>query len=324
MECCGCSTRTGKSFCPTPEDAETDGAPTTAGKDNTKAPVAERNYWVRWKRQIMDQFQVKIQNVHVCLENMERNSRVGLMFDSLGINSINSIGVSGPDVPDGTPVPARQHVEVTSCKIYVCVTALPELFQMPDDEHFVMRGAWPSCYATRVAGRRFIDWQGLEIEIEMQEKLEIMWRREQLTCCLHLFHEFLERSCGKDDEFFDCEGSDLPDLPKKPLSWSGWLKVKWAGNTEDLGSELPAGVSTEEKTQLLDDLKDESFTEVTSCFQISVLLPKVSMLAIDSSLHFLWGSKLALQVHDLERWNVDVKILDFEICEEMDVKIGAQ
>ena len=97
---------------------------------------------VRWKRQIMDQFEVKIQNVHVCLENMERNSRVGLMFESLGINSINSIGVSGsdgPDVLDGIPLPARQHVEVTSCRIYVCASTPPELFQVPDDEHFVMR-----------------------------------------------------------------------------------------------------------------------------------------------------------------------------------------
>ena len=48
------------------------------------------------------------------------------------------------------------------------------------------------------------------------------------------------------------------------------------------------------------------------------------MLAIDSSLHFLWGSKLQLQVHDLEQWTLDVKILDLEIFEEMDVKIGAE
>ena len=205
-----------------------DGAP-----DNTSAAVAvpERNYWVRWKRQIMDQFEVKIQNVHVCLENMERNSRVGLMFESLGINSINSIGVSGsdgPDVLDGIPLPARQHVEVTSCRIYVCASTPPESFQVPDDQHCVMRGACPSCYATRVAGRRFIDWKGLEIEIEMQEKLEIMWRREQLTCCLHLFHEFLEPTLpGTDDEFFDCEGSESapPDLPQKTtLSWSGLVE----------------------------------------------------------------------------------------------------
>lgn len=284
----------------------------------------------------MDQFEVKIQNVHVCLENMERNSRVGLMFESLGINSINSIGVSGsdgPDVLDGIPLPARQHVEVTSCRIYVCASTPPESFQVPDDEHFVMRGACPSCYATRVAGRRFIDWKGLEIEIEMQEKLEIMWRREQLTCCLHLFHEFLEPTLpGTDDEFFDCEGSESgdqpPDLPQKTtLSWSGWLKAKWAGNTEEnLGSELPEGVSLEEKTQLLAD-DCPSACEVTTVrdrFQISVLLPEVSMLAIDSSLHFLWGSKLSLEIHDLEQWTLDVKILDLEIFEEMDVKIGAE
>ena len=284
---------------------------------------------------------MKIQNVHVCLENMERNSRVGLMFESLGINSINSIGVSGsdgPDVLDGIPLPARQHVEVTSCRIYVCASTPPELFQVPDDEHFVMRGACPSCYATRVAGRRFIDWKGLEIEIEMQEKLEIMWRREQLTCCLHLFHEFLEPTLdATDDEFFDCEGSESapPDLPKTTtLSWSGWLRAKWAGNTEEnLGSELPEGVSLEEKTQLLKDDVDESrgccfsgASEVTMLdgFQLSVLLPQVSMLAIDSSLHFLWGSKLSLEVHDLEQWTLDVKILDLEIFEEMDVKIGAE
>jgi len=280
----------------------------SSGTASVTAP-SERNYVERLKRKIMDQLELCITGAHIRLEGCQGNqlkATAGLIFDSFSIH---------PAISEGG---LRQRVEMTLSAYAYYADPEVQLADVPP-EAFVVSNASPSCWATRISGRRFVDWKGLQLQLEGQH-LQVQWRREQLRCCLQLAQQAKGERIKSDDfadareeeEFLECEDVAVQ-------SWSRWLRDKWRGPpNSELGEELPEGVSESDRAILLEDGAGNGLAGADSArekLEVSLMLPKVTLLAMDSSLQFSAGVMLQLDIVELDDWNFHGELLEFGVLE---------
>ena len=282
----------------------------SSGTASVTAP-SERNYVERLKRKIMDQLELRITGAHVCLEGCQKGHQLkptaGLIFDSFSIH---------PAVSEQGGL--RQRVEMTLGAYAYFADPELQLADVPP-EAFVVSNASPGCWATRNSGRRFVDWKGLQLQLEGQH-LQVQWRREQLRCCLQLAQQAKGERIKSDDwadareeeEFLECEDVAVQ-------SWSSWLRDKWRRQpNSELGEDLPEGVSESDRAILLEDGAGNGLAGSEAArekLEVSVMLPKVTLLAIDSSLQLSAGVKLQLDIFELDDWNFHGELLEFGVLE---------
>ncbi|CAL1126400.1 unnamed protein product [Cladocopium goreaui] len=257
----------------------------------------------------MDQLELRITGAHIRLEGCQGNqlkATAGLIFDSFSIH---------PAVSEGG---LRQRVEMTLSAYAYYADPEVQLADVPP-EAFVVSNASPSCWATRISGRRFVDWKGLQLQLEGQH-MQVQWRREQLRCCLQLAQQAKGERIKSDDfadareedEFLECEDVAVQ-------SWSRWLRDKWRGPpNSELGEELPEGVSESDRAILLEDGAGNGLAGADAArekLEVSLMLPKVTLLAMDSSLQFSAGFMLQLDIVELDDWNFHGELLEFGVLE---------
>ena len=119
----------------------------------------------------------------------------------------------------------------------------------------------------------------------------------------------------EEDEFLECEDVAVQ-------SWSRWLRDKWRGPpNSELGEELPEGVSESDRAILLEDgagngLVGRGGRPAREKLEVSLMLPKVTLLAMDSSLQFSAGFMLQLDIVELDDWNFHAReLLEFGVLE---------
>eukprot|EP00435_Cladocopium_sp_Y103_P053366 s610_g17.t1 len=271
---------------------------------------SERNYVERLKRKIMDQLELRVTGANICLEGCQKGHQLkpmaGLIFDSFSIH---------PAVSEQGGL--RQRVEMTLSAYSYFADPEVQLVDVPP-EAFVVSNASPSCWATRNSGRRFVDWKGLQLQLEGQQ-LQVQWRREQLRCCLQLAQQAKGERTKSDDwadareeeDFLECEDVAVQ-------SWSSWLRNKWRQPNSELGEELPEGISESDRAILLEDGAGDGLAGAEAArekLEVSVMLPKVTLLAMDSLLQFSAGVKLHVDIFELDDWNFHGELLEFGVLE---------
>lgn len=157
--------------------------------DSKDAPAAaaldqpSNNFLERMKRKVMDQLQVTVSNVHLRVEGRTPVSRTSMTPGQLPVAGL-VLQKFSIETEDST---LQQTVTFDHASLYlehVTPTIAPS-FQTPNDS-----AAWltkeavsPRCVARRRAGRRFVDWKGLDLQFELND-MKLQWTRRQLLMLL--------------------------------------------------------------------------------------------------------------------------------------------
>ncbi|CAK8998485.1 unnamed protein product [Durusdinium trenchii] len=303
--------------------------------DSKDAPAAaaldqpSNNFLERMKRKVMDQLQVTVSNVHLRVEGRTPVSRTSMTPGQLPVAGL-VLQKFSIETEDST---LQQTVTFDHASLYlehVTPTIAPS-FQTPNDS-----AAWltkeavsPRCVARRRAGRRFVDWKGLDLQFELND-MKLQWTRRQLLMLMSLLGDFcgssqevVERegpAASAGEDFFECEEEPAPavEKPSRP-SWSNWFR-SWLHEGAEVGEELPSSLEESEVKMLMEETTLKDADELT----MSILMTGLEMHAIESCLKCWLGGRMNLKVQELDSWDLNLDVTECALLETGAAVPGAE
>ena len=157
------------------------------------------NFLERLKRRIVDQLHVTISNVHLRLEGREDENQ--LRAAGVLLKTFSVAGARGPSL--------QQTVTLEDASLYVedSPVRYVSAWDVPDTP-FLAVNVSPQCVVSRSSGRRFMDWKGVDLRLELNDT-KLTWTRSQLLCLGSLLKDFQKDHDA--EQFYECQ--DLPDRP---------------------------------------------------------------------------------------------------------------
>lgn len=295
------------------------------GPEPAYARASSKNFFGRMKNRIWDQLSLEVDELHVRLEvpagpTCGAGGAAGFTLGNLVVSVDH----------DGASSALAQNVQLKDLGVYVqphfeAGTAV----QIPDDDAFVLRGLSPLCQAERHSGRRFADWRGLEVRLDLAAP-KFAWTQDQYRCLLRLA-SYMSSSGGssaeetslraadqgadphdaQDDEWHDAQQDLEPvKVEAEPVAvarrswWPSWLSASKSSSATPTAptapEELPEGVSSADRELLL---REEPAPPETAQFVLSVQLEAAALNALTSHLQLHFGGSLRF-VYSMDCWQL--------------------
>lgn len=285
-----------------------------------------QRFFDRLQRRIWDTLRLEVHEVHVQLEvpiagpsacKAEPPPPLGASGAVLGL-AVRRITISSDGAERSMGL--RSTAEIRDAGLYVLPLpygrasgrTLGGPCQPPGGEAFIVRGLSPICRAVRTSGRRFVDWRGLEVQLEVNDP-ELSCGRDQYGCLMFLvggIARCMERGRGAQPQ----QPMRAPSEILTPSSsWAWW---PWQSSPADPGPAPDSHnffqcISTTDQELLF---AEDAPPLETATFQLGMALQSASLTAVDD----FWHARLqgSIQVHHrTDAWEAEVQITELVVSD---------